>query len=146
MPLIVSHWTVLKHSSENIVCSSHKDLPKGHLLHSVVKLLNKLLSYSRRKRGSVVFLRCYLSCLKLRLFPNQKPGPYGIILFIHTRGYLEVSGNFCLPLARFTYAWQPSALLYTICTWLMYCISTFRIFECRSEQHYKAKQHGKKAH
>ena len=32
-----------------------------------VKLLDELSSYSWRKLGSAVFLRCHLSCLKLRV-------------------------------------------------------------------------------
>ena len=50
------------------ILSARKDYLKGHLLKPVVELMYKLSSYSRRKRGSVVFLRSHLSCLKLCSF------------------------------------------------------------------------------
>ena len=76
--LIALFWAAVKRSSEYIARAKiHWNV---HLLQSVVELFDELSNYTRRKLGSVVFLRCS-SWLRLSL-PNQKTGPHGGILFV----------------------------------------------------------------
>ena len=85
------HQAALKQSSKYIALT--KINWKTNFLLLFIALLDELSSYSRQKLGSVVFLRCHSSCLKLCLLIKSKART-SRREFVRLSGYLEVSGNF----------------------------------------------------